>query len=151
MSLSARVLLSELESAKDPNACLEKKYNSCTDQEREALNEVIGELENAGFLSVFWADDIAYHITLKKCNNENNTVANNVSNGAETVLIMGNNNTIRDSNIEINSNVVGDQEKKKFWEKHPFALALITGVIVAFVMMFSFWNKIVDFIEGLFS
>ena len=149
MSSAARELLSELKSANNPNACLEEKYNSCTDRERNSLNEAIGELERAGYLSVLWADNIAYHITLK--NKEMDDVEEDDRNKSETVLIIGDNNIIKNSNIGINNNQVGEQEKKRFWEKHPFALALITAIIAAFIMMFSFWGKIVAFIEGLFS
>lgn len=152
MSSAARELLSELMSVSNPNEYLGKKYSSCTDQDKESLNAAIGELEQAGFLSVFWADNIAYRITLKNGSTEKDSIGDieNI-NGNETVLIIGDNNSIKNSSIGINNNIIGDQGKKGFWEKHPFALALITAIIATFIMMFSFWDKIVAFIEGLFS
>lgn len=147
MSLDAKELLSELRTVQDPNAWLTRKYQSCTKQEKNSLNEAIGELESLGYLTVFWADDIAYHINIKK----DDKVDSVSKRSSENILIIGNNNKIRNSNIGVNNSIVGEQEEKRFWEKHPFALALITAIIAAFIMMFSFWDKIVAFIEGLFS
>lgn len=145
MSSDARELLSELRGAENPNACLMGKYQSSTNQEKQSLNELIGELEHNGYLSVLWGDDIAYHITLKRVNDAD------INGGTKNILIIGDNNRIKDSNIGVNNIISEKQEKKRFWEKHPFALALITAIIAAFIMMFSFWGQLVAFIEGLFS
>ncbi len=150
MSPSAKELLSELRKTSDPSVYLANKYNTCTDQEKRNLNKAIGELERAGLLTVFWADNIAYNINLRCENNDTDSVGSNTLNESETVLIIGDNNKIKNSSIGIN-NGAGGQGKKRFWENHPFALALITAIIAAFIMMFSFWGKIVAFIEGMFS
>lgn len=147
MSSEARTLLNELKNAKDPNLYITDKYQSCTKQEKNSLNKTLGELERLGYLSVLWADNIAYFIAFKNGINDN---VNNM-NCAENVLIIGDNNKINNSNIGVNNSLVGEQEKKRFWEKHPLALALIATIIATFIMMFSFWDILVAFIEGLFS
>ena len=40
--------------------------------------------------------------------------------------------------------------KKTFWEKHPLLLGVIGAVIAGVILTFSFWGKIVAFIEGVF-
>lgn len=146
MNSDARALLTELRTAKNPNICLSEKYQSFTNAEKRTLNEAIRELERSGYLSVLWADNIAYYISLKKVDNvEADT------NQSESILIIGNNNKITNSNIGTGNSISYEKDEKRFWEKHPFALALITAIIAAFIMMFSFWEKIVAFLEGLFS
>ncbi|MBQ6272117.1 MAG: hypothetical protein IJK65_10425 [Clostridiales bacterium] len=150
MSTEAKELLSELKSAVDPNECLKEKYASFTEEEQKKLTETVGELERMGFLSVFWADDMAYHIKLVNERIEPQVKGSNEKQASTKVIIVGNNNSIHNSNIGINNSVSERQEKKSFWEKHPFALALITAILAGGVLMFSFWGKIVEFIEGLF-
>ena len=62
---------------------------------------------------------------------------------------IGNGNTICDSTI---ASLVQEavSPKKTFWEKHPLLLGVIGAVIAGVILTFSFWGKIVAFIEGVF-
>lgn len=64
---------------------------------------------------------------------------------------IGNNNNISNSNFTNNSIQKQSDKSKKFWEKHPFLLSLITGLLVSIIMLFSFWGKIIEFIENIFK
>ena len=61
---------------------------------------------------------------------------------------IGNNNTIKNSVIA--GTVDGAEPKKKWAERHP----VITGFLISFgaglILMFSFWDKVITFIENLF-
>lgn len=65
---------------------------------------------------------------------------------------IGDNNQISNSNFASNINNLQKQNNdKNFFEKHPFILAVISGVLVAVIMLFKFWQEIVTFIENLFK
>lgn len=63
---------------------------------------------------------------------------------------IGNNNNISNSNFSDNSVKEQKDNRKNFWEKHPFLLTFIAGLLVSIIMLFSFWDKIVGFIENIF-
>ena len=63
---------------------------------------------------------------------------------------IGNNNKINKTTIADKSSIKdGAETKKRFVEKHPVITAVIVSFVVGFVLLFSFWQKIVDWIEGL--
>lgn len=68
---------------------------------------------------------------------------------------IGDNNKISNSQIGHNnvSNSSGPEcaEKKNFIEKHPILISVIVSLATGFVLLFSFWKDIVDWIEGLFK
>ena len=66
---------------------------------------------------------------------------------------------IGDNNNISNTNIVGGtgnkqenntSSKKKFSEKHPILISVIVGLITGVVLLLSFWQDIVNWIEGLF-
>ena len=59
---------------------------------------------------------------------------------------IGNNNNISNSNFNDKSRKIQKETKKNFWEKHPFLLSFISGLLI-----FSFWNKIIELIENIFK
>lgn len=69
--------------------------------------------------------------------------------GIDQSVKIGNGNTICDSTI---ASLVQEavSPKKTFWEKHPLLLGVIGAVIAGVILTFSFWGKIVAFIEGVF-
>ena len=61
---------------------------------------------------------------------------------------IGDNNEVNNTIISDNSDI--DCEKKKnFIEKHPIIISFIISLITGFFLLFSFWGKIVEWIEGL--
>lgn len=63
---------------------------------------------------------------------------------------IGDNNKIANSNF-ISDSSLKENNQKGFWEKHSFLLAVISGLLVSVIMLFSFWENIVDSIENLFK
>ena len=63
---------------------------------------------------------------------------------------IGNNNKI--SKRTIAESVSGNIEpsKKSWYEKHPVIGGIIISLVAGFILLFSFWEKIVQLIEGVF-
>lgn len=58
---------------------------------------------------------------------------------------------IGDNNIIKNSIFNGDESKKKKWvEKHPVFISIICSFLVGVILLFSFWQDIVSWLEGIF-
>lgn len=66
---------------------------------------------------------------------------------------IGNNNTIKNSNIAETINGGSSQNpnnKKTFYEKHPVICGFLISLVASVVVLFSFWNSIISWIEGWF-
>lgn len=66
---------------------------------------------------------------------------------------IGNNNTIKNSNIAetINGNLSKKTKRKKsFYEKHPVICSFLISLVAGRIVLFSFWNNMVNWIEGWF-
>ena len=63
---------------------------------------------------------------------------------------IGNHNKISNSIIAEESNVSKDPAGKRNSQQHPIIYGIIIAVVAGFILMFSFWDKIRLFIEGLF-
>ena len=63
---------------------------------------------------------------------------------------IGNNNTIKNSNIAERIENNYNSPPKTFYERHPIIFGILISLIAGFVLLFSFWNKIIYFLEGLF-
>ena len=61
---------------------------------------------------------------------------------------IGNDNKIKDSTIAENSVVVTTGQKKNWAERHPIVIGLIIALVSGFILSFSFWDKIKNFIEA---
>ena len=63
---------------------------------------------------------------------------------------IGDNNKINNSTIA--DTVNGDKQpaKKSWYEKHPIIGGIIVSVIAGCILLFSFWERIVQLIEGVF-
>ena len=90
-----------------------------------------------------------YNERLAEYEAERVAVQNITYNITDQSLTIGNGNKIKGSTVagKIENNT---PEKKAFFAERPLLATIIGGVIVAFIMLFSFWENIVDFIEGLF-
>ena len=55
------------------------------------------------------------------------------------------------NNIIKNSIFNGDESKKKKWvEKHPVFISILCSFLVGVILLFSFWQDIVSWLEGIF-
>lgn len=62
---------------------------------------------------------------------------------------IGDNNKIKDSLISDNSNIQNTKEKENWVARHPLITTIIATIISSVILMFSFWEQIVKFIESL--
>ena len=66
---------------------------------------------------------------------------------------IGNNNKIKKSIIAENMVVVNSnapKSKNNFLKNHPIISSIIASVIAGAILMFSFWERIVSWAEGIF-
>ena len=65
---------------------------------------------------------------------------------------IGDNNKIKNANIAEKLEINDDQSvKKSFYEKHPVICGFLISLVAGIVLLFSFWDRIVNLIEGVFS
>ena len=62
-------------------------------------------------------------------------------------IFIGDNNKIKNSNIA--DEIKNEIPKKSFVEKHSVMVSMITSLIVEVILLFSFWDDIISWIEGL--
>lgn len=62
---------------------------------------------------------------------------------------IGNNNKITNSTIAKNIKV-NQKEDKSFIGKHPVITNSLISLVVGLMLMFSFWNNFIEWMEGLF-
>lgn len=64
---------------------------------------------------------------------------------------IGNGNKIKNSNIAENINgVPATDEKKRFYDKHPWISGILISSIATFAFLFHFWENIIALIERWF-
>ncbi|HEF1898081.1 hypothetical protein ACTFSP_19540 [Bacillus cereus group sp. MYBK108-2] len=63
---------------------------------------------------------------------------------------IGNKNKIKNSSIGHQYNAATPTEKKSFAERHPIIISFLVSLVVGFILLFSFWKPIVEWIENLF-
>lgn len=152
---NSKQLLDEIIAADNPADMLAKRFDGLTNSEDAELRSIIRELREEGFINVQWADNVPYFVTINNsARTYNERLQEYESEKRASVTIdqsvkIGNGNTICDSTI---ASLVQEavSPKKTFWKKHPLLLGVIGAVIAGVILTFSFWGKIVAFIEGVF-
>ena len=67
------------------------------------------------------------------------------------VNCINDNNKIKNANIAERLEINDDQSvKKSFYEKHPVICGFLISLVAGIVLLFSFWDRIVNLIEGVF-
>jgi hypothetical protein len=63
---------------------------------------------------------------------------------------IGNNNKIKNSTIAEHISTSSVPENKKFYDKHPVISGFLISFVAGLLLLFSFWNDIINWVEGLF-
>lgn len=64
---------------------------------------------------------------------------------------IGDNNKIQNSTIAEKVETNREELKKKtFFEKHPVICGFLISLAAGVVLLFSFWERVISFLEGLF-
>lgn len=159
---NSRMILEALINAKNPTQELCERWNTATGPEVDELKGIITELRQRGYIDVLFADNKPYIVTLTnaaRTYNEQLTEYESETKKQEITCVIDQSIKIGDKNKIKNSNIFGTSQnnqdskscsKKKFSEKHPVLVNVIISVIIGFIFLFSFWDNIVNWIEGFF-
>lgn len=147
-------LLTRILNSDNPTDFLCKEFESATPQAKELLRSILKGLTDKGFLVIRWADNVPYHVVI---NNTARTYEERLSDYEQSLkqqnginITIGDNNTIKNSIIAGKVNTNGANQKKNFYERHPLICGLLISLFAGFILLFSFWNQIVQLIEGVF-
>jgi len=152
---NSKHLLDEIIAADNPADMLAKRFVGLTNSEDAELRSIIHELCEEGFINVRWSSSVPYIVTINNsARTYNERLQEYESEKRASVTIdqsikIGDGNKICDSTIASLIQETASPEKT-FWEKHPILTGVIGAVIAGAILMFSFWEKIVTFIEGVF-
>ena len=159
---NSKALLDALVNADNPTQVLCERWDRAIGAEMDELKGIISELCQLGYLNVQYAGNKPYRVSLT---NSARTYSERLAEYEEekarqgTTYIVDHSVRIGDHNRINRSNIAGRMQnqpdsnasaKKKFSEKHPILLSVIVGLATGFVLLFSFWQDIVKWIEGLF-
>lgn len=155
LSQQSKQLLDEILKADNPTNMLTKRFDGLSSKEDRELRTAIRELREQGYINVQWADNVPYHVTI---NNSARTydewlqeyaLKNDAHIIVDQSIQIGNGNSFRDTTIATHVHKT-DSSQKTFWEKHPILVGVIGAVIAGVILMFSFWDKLVVLVEGVF-
>lgn len=151
---NSRKLLDEIISAKNPVSLLCDKLKEASPQQYQELRGILRELQKKDYLEVLWANNKPYHVTV---NNSARTYEERLAeyeaweqvSGTQNITI-GSNNKIKNSTIAGIINTNGADTSKGFYEKHPVLCSVLISFLVGLILLFSFWDQVISFIEELF-
>lgn len=148
---NSRKLLDEIISAENPVSLLCDKLTEASPQQYQELRGILRELQKKDYLEVLWANNKPYHVTV---NNSARTYEERLAKyeAREQVqnITIGSNNKIKNSTIAGVLNTNGADTSKGFYEKHPVFCSVLISFLVGLILLFSFWDQVISFIEGLF-
>jgi hypothetical protein len=163
---NSKKLLDEIVEAENPTQLLCDRFENSSTKEDEELRSLIKELCQLEYIRIpMWAGNKPYHVVV---NNSARTYDEQLARyeeekrmQRETVCIgtindqsvkIGNGNKISNLNIagriENHSDSVPSDVKKSFYKKHPIICSFLISLLAGIVVLFSFWSKVVKFIEG---
>lgn len=151
---NAEKILEEILASDNPSEMLCAKFKCISRKEDEELRSILKQLREEGYINVKWADNIPYYVTV---NNAARSYKEYVSAYKEqpTVYNINQSITIGDGNAfnesTIASKIINKPDiKKTFYDKHPVISGFLISLIAGVVLLFSFWEPIIKFIEGVF-
>lgn len=163
MPFNSEEILNQLVAADNPTEVLCCLYKNGNAKEKAELRSIIQKLCQDGYINVNWADNRPYLVTindsartysehLAECLVEKRYHVSYVAN--DNSIHIGDGNTIENATVASQINKAGQtaesDDNKGFFKRHPVLTDLLVGILVAFFMMFAFWEKIVTWIEGVF-
>ena len=152
---NAEKILDEILASDNPSEMLCAKFKCISRKEDEELRGIIKQLREEGYINVKWADNVPYYVTV---NNAARSYKEHVSEYKEQPAVyninqsitIGDGNTFKGATIASKIINKPDIEKKTFYDKHPVICGFLISLIAGVVLLFSFWEPIIKFIEGVF-
>ena len=152
---NSKHLLDEIIETDNHTDMLAKGYVGLTNNDAAELGSIIHALNKVGFINVQWTDKLPNNVTINNVARADNKRLQEDASGEGASIIINQSIKIGDGNKICDSTIASlvqknSSPKKTFWEKHPILTGVIGAVIAGAILMFSFWEKIVTFIEGVF-
>lgn len=151
ISESAVKTLTEIKNAKNTTEYLRNRFEGSSSEQEEELRSVLRELSRLGCVKIMWADNSPWYVDVDR--NLIDTILNQVAGTTEKGAIkIGNNNTIKNSIISSGAAQVKTTTpaKRTFAERHPVLVSALVSLGIGILLMFSFWDRIISFVENLF-
>lgn len=155
---NVEALLHEILQADNPVDILCEKIKGISHKEDEALRGILRQLREEGYIDIKWASNVPYQVIINNsarvydeqlAEYEKNKLAQQSAYYVNQSINIGDGNTIKDSTIA-NKVVNTSENKKTFYDKHPVICGFLISLVAGIVLLFSFWSKIIEFIEGVF-
>lgn len=157
LSKEAKSLLCKMIAAANPTQYICERFAGLSSSDDDKLRRLIRELIEEGFINVpLWADNLPYHVSINSSayvyNEEQSTYepASSVTIINDNSIKIGDNNVIRKSHIGKMKGEETSSEKQPFHQRHPWITAIVASLIAGFILLFSFWGRIIAFLEGVF-
>lgn len=154
LPLNSRALLGEIISAENPVSLLCDKFKMASPQQDQELRGMLLELKERGYLKIQWADNKPYYV---KVNNSAKTYEEQLAEyeaknriSVTQNITIGNNNKIKNSTITGIKDTDRTNEKKGFYKKHPVLCSFLISLVAGIVLLFSFWDQVIFYIEKIF-
>lgn len=155
---NAEALLHEILQADNPVDMLCERFKGISHTEDDALRGILRQLREEGYININWASNVPYQVIINNsarvydeqlAEYEKNKLAQQSAYYVNQSINIGDGNTIKDSTIA-NKVVNTLENKKSFYDKHPVICGFLISLVAGIVLLFSFWSKIIEFIEGVF-
>ena len=155
---NAEALLHEILQADNPVDMLCERFKGISHTEDDALRGILRQLREEGYININWASNVPYQVIINNsarvydeqlAEYEKNKLAQQSAYYVNQSINIGDGNTIKDSTIA-NKVVNTSENKKSFYDKHPVICGFLISLVAGIVLLFSFWSKIIEFIEGVF-
>lgn len=147
-------LLNEIVCSDNPSKLLRELLEKATVREDEELRGILRELGEKGYISIMWADNRPYHIAINNAARtyEEQLVEYEIGKGQARTgnITIGNKNKIKNSKIIGTITENCEEKEKNFCEKHPVICGFLISLVAGIVLLFSFWQRIITFLERLF-
>lgn len=152
-------LLEELQETDDPVELLSNLFDRATRQDDLKLRRFLRILMDQGYMHIpLWADNKPYSVEMLYPTDE--STMNRGENSYPAVTINDSHNIVIGDGAKVSRSFIGvaqkaegnigQDESKSFYQKHPVLCSLLISFFVGFLFLFSFWEKIVSAIEGVF-
>lgn len=154
LSDNSQKLLSDLVRVDNPTMFLDDLYSNCYGKEKEELNRMIDELCDGSYLKVKWANLKPYlvNVTSKGRIYEEQMKKYQADAMRDSSIFIGDNNKFSNTVISNGSSSSARSDNdKKVSEKHPIITNVLISLIVGFILLFPFWQKLIAFLGEVFN
>lgn len=158
LPMNAEKVLHEILEAENPANMLCERFKDISQKDDEILRGILRQLREEGYIIINWADNVPSRVIINNSARtyneqliefERNKAALPPNYYINHSINIGDGNKIKGTTIG-GKHIDGSEKRKTFYENHPIIVGVLISVIAGVVLMFSFWEKVIEFIEGVF-